>query len=502
MEEIYWAGSEASFNVYIKAIEQANEYAAKGEPSISEMLPPLYSRNGSVGVIDISGSLIPGSAGFWRLFGVLGYDDIKDALVAGVKDKDAKSLLLNINSPGGAVSGVRDAAAFIANVAQVKPLSAYTGDMMASAAMWMGAQASHITANETAIVGSIGVMRMLVDQQAALAQKGIKVTIMRAGKFKSLVNPYENLTEEGRAQVQSMLDDMYSMFVTDVANGRNTTYKNVDKNMAQGQVFLGARGKEVGLIDAVGGMTEALDYAKAESKVRSSVVFNASVTLPQDTGASIVDNAPVKPNGTDNMPKDLTKEQLAALAAGADVAAVTGEGASPATASEASGADTESNNSDNASEADAAAADNKDAGAGDDATIAKLTSDLSAAQTSVTELTAKATASEAKVAELSAQVTALQESEVGFMAIVSDIMAKRSVALNTTVTTAGLSAKDLLSAFKSQDEVFNKTFRVGGTAANTMATDKSQEKKPALVDPLFKARVVSLVQASQKSATK
>ena len=114
MKTEFWMGTESSFEAYTKAIPLAEarkaQWEAKADEEDTPDYPPLYERFGDVGVIKISGSLIPGQAEWLRYFGITGYEDIKAAFLEGVADKNAKSLMIYSDSGGGSVAGVEDAA--------------------------------------------------------------------------------------------------------------------------------------------------------------------------------------------------------------------------------------------------------------------------------------------------------------------------------------------------------------------------------------------------------
>ena len=226
-------------------------------------MPPLLEVKDGVGIIQASGPLVSGSAGFMRLFGILGYDDIKMALNDAVMSKDVKSILFSMSSPGGQVDGVEDMSSYMVKAGAVKPISVHVGSIMASAAYWFGASAQHISANKTAKLGSIGVFMIHTDRSKQDEQNGVKRTIIRAGKYKALVNDVEPLSEEAKEKLKTEAETVYDVFVSSIAPLRGKTPEEFDKKMGQGREFLGQAAVDVGLADAVMTFEEAFAHAKS-----------------------------------------------------------------------------------------------------------------------------------------------------------------------------------------------------------------------------------------------
>jgi signal peptide peptidase SppA len=227
--------------------------------------PSIYELVGDAAVIDISGSLVPGYAGWMQLFGVTGYEDISGALIEAVKDKKAKRIVLCIDSPGGAVKGVSSTAELINNVGKVKPLNVYA-ETANSAAYWLACAGGNITLDEVGEAGSIGTLIVHTEYSKELAQEGVTKTIIRAGKYKALANPIEPLSEEAKADLQQKADDARDLFVNAVANYRGTTPSKVESSMGQGRVFMGMRALGVGLVDRIGTFQDALAYSAELAK--------------------------------------------------------------------------------------------------------------------------------------------------------------------------------------------------------------------------------------------
>ena len=461
MKTQFWMGTEDSFQAYEKAVPLAEtkhaEWLASSEGSDEPDFPPLYERVGDVGVIKISGSLIPGEAGFLRYFGITGYGDIKAAVLEGIADKGAKSLMIYSDSGGGSVAGVEDAEAFIRNAAMVKPMNAFS-EFSASAAYWLTSAAGHITAASTSINGSLGVIRVVTEYSKAFEKEGITKTVMRAGRYKALGNPYEPLSEDGKAEIQAKLDDLYQLFMDTVARNRGTTPIIADQVMGQGREFLGKRGLDAGLVDAIGDLEDALAYAKANRNLaaRKPTNFGASATALVAQASAMNDNAATSnPTGTTMI---LTPEQLAAVAAGASVEEVTGKAATPTPEDQAA--------------ADAAA--QAEAQAATDAAAAESNAEVDALKAQLAEAQA---ATDAAVAETQALAAKLEATEASLAAVTPVLQASVKnlhIALGKKVDTSAMSISELVAEHDSAKAAVVDKFKVGGVARSTASTETAK----------------------------
>ena len=463
MHTQFWLGTEASFEVYEKALPLAQakqaEWEARTDKEDDEEpdFPPLYERVGDVGVIKIEGSLIPGEAGWLRYFGITGYGDIKAAVLEGIADKGAKSLMVYSDSGGGSVAGVEDAEAFIRSASMVKPMNAFS-EFSASAAYWLTSAAGHITAASTSINGSLGVIRVVTEYSKAFEKEGVTKTVMRAGRYKALGNPFEPLSEDGKAEIQSKLDDLYQIFIDVVARNRGTTAIIADQVMGQGREFLGKRGLDAGLVDAIGDLEDALTYAKANRTLaaRKPANFGASATASVAQASAMNDNAATSnPTGTTMI---LTPEQLAAVAAGASVEEVTGKAATPTPEDQAA--------------ADAAA--QAEAQAATDAAAAESNAEVDALKAQLAEAQA---ATDAAVAETQALAAKLEATEANLAAVTPVLQASVKnlhIALGKKVDTSAMSVSELVAEHDSAKAAVVDKFKVGGVARSTASTETAK----------------------------
>ena len=177
------------------------------------------------------------------------------------KDKDVKVVVLRVNSPGGSVIASDKIKAEIDLLRQEKPVVASYGNYAASGGYWISNSCDRIFSNATTLTGSIGVFSMVPDLSGTL-KKIAKVTVTPINSHDhtdmySLMRPLDAKEAEF---MQASVEDIYGQFVSIVSEGRHLTPEFVD-SIAQGRVWTGAEGLEIGLVDEIGTLEDAIKYA-------------------------------------------------------------------------------------------------------------------------------------------------------------------------------------------------------------------------------------------------
>jgi len=227
----------------LKAIE-----AQLGRPLNNET--KAYENVDGVGVIRVDGVLARRMNLFSKISGGASTELITQQVLAALEDRDARSILLLIDSPGGSVDGTQELAETIYKSRGKKPIVALATGMMASGAYWIGAAADEVLiSSDTTVVGSIGVVSTHVDVSRAEDRIGIKTTEITAGKYKRIASQYGPLTQEGRQSMQEMVDDIYTAFVKDVASFRSVQVETVLESMADGRIFIGPKAIAANLVN-------------------------------------------------------------------------------------------------------------------------------------------------------------------------------------------------------------------------------------------------------------
>jgi signal peptide peptidase SppA len=171
-------------------------------------------------------------------------------LRAALSDDAVKGILLNIDSPGGTVSGVPALAEEIFAASGEKPIWAYSQDLMASAAYWIGSQAERIYAGQAADIGSIGVYAAVVDSSRAAEADGVQVHVVKAGEHKGAFVPGAAVTEADLETLQRHVDETRELFVEAIARGRKADAAQI-ATLANGDTWRADRALERELIDGV-----------------------------------------------------------------------------------------------------------------------------------------------------------------------------------------------------------------------------------------------------------
>jgi signal peptide peptidase SppA len=219
-----------------------------------------YEVHGSVAVVPIEGVIAKKMNLFSRISGGASTQLIERDIRQALADPEVKSIILSIDSPGGTVDGTQELANFIYSIRGQKPLVTHTDGSMASGAYWIGSAANQLyISGDTVMIGSIGVVAQHVDYSKAEADEGIRVTEITAGKYKRIASQHAPLTEEGRAVIQEIVDDIYTAFVNDVARNRGTSADDVLSRMADGKIFIGKKSIEAGLVDGVSTLSDLID---------------------------------------------------------------------------------------------------------------------------------------------------------------------------------------------------------------------------------------------------
>lgn len=173
-------------------------------------------------------------------------------------DADIDNIIIEVDSPGGSVAGVQEAADIIRAAARQKPVYAIANAFSASAAYWLASQASELWSTPSGQVGSIGVLAVHRDISQRLENEGIKTTFITAGKYKAEASQEMPLTDEARDYMQERVNEYYAEFVSAVAKGRGVSDKFVADNFGQGRMMTTKAALDVGMIDRVGTMDDLI----------------------------------------------------------------------------------------------------------------------------------------------------------------------------------------------------------------------------------------------------
>ncbi|OLF36519.1 hypothetical protein BTW00_05375 [Psychrobacter sp. C 20.9] len=206
-----------------------------------------YTVENGVATIDVRGLLVPETSSDYRSWGVTGYANLADYIQQANDDYTVTSIVLDIDSGGGYVAGLDGITETIYQSA--KPIETFVSGDMYSAAYWLGASTSKVTASKQSGIGSIGVYVVHTEESGWLERYGEKVSLFRSGKWKAAFNSFMPLTDDEKQRLQEGVDESASIFFNHVAAQRNVDAKTVKG--WEGDVFTAVKAKELGLIDGI-----------------------------------------------------------------------------------------------------------------------------------------------------------------------------------------------------------------------------------------------------------
>lgn len=216
-----------------------------------------------IALIHISGMILSGHGSRGGLFRETstGSETIMEALREVQSDPNIKACVIRLNSPGGSVAASQEIYEEIKRSRQRgKMIVASMGDLAASGAYYVASACNQIVANPGTLTGSIGAIFSVEDMQELVKKIGVRIEVVKSGKFKDMGSPFRNMTAEDRKLFQEMIMDVYDQFVSDVAKGRKLD-KNYVKSIADGRILTGRKALKLKLVDKLGNLEYALGQA-------------------------------------------------------------------------------------------------------------------------------------------------------------------------------------------------------------------------------------------------
>lgn len=230
-------------------------------PAIKER--QLAGEKNKVAVIYVEGVIMGGRGQGSLLAEAGGTDALIRQLHQARDDASVKAIVLRINSPGGSAPAAQEVGSEIRKLrAGGKIVVASMGDVAASGGYWLAAVTDKIYANPATLTGSIGVYIPYSNWQELYNKIGIKPEKIKSGPHKDILSPDRPMTTEERTIIQAMVDELYGQFVTVVAEGRKLEPARV-RQLADGRIYTGSQAKELGLVDELGTLYDAIDGAAA-----------------------------------------------------------------------------------------------------------------------------------------------------------------------------------------------------------------------------------------------
>lgn len=196
--------------------------------------------------------------------------EVVEKIDEATEDEAIKGILLNVDSPGGAVAPSIEIAYAVKRAKLKKPVVAYANGTMASGSYYSSIWADEIIANPGSMIGSIGVIMQGADISGLMSKIGIKTQTIQAGKYKQVGASDREWTAEETAELNKVIQGTYELFTTDVATARKLDI-NKKEIYADAHIFTASQAKAVGLVDKLGVSADAKKRVEELSKVSKPV---------------------------------------------------------------------------------------------------------------------------------------------------------------------------------------------------------------------------------------
>ena len=218
------------------------------------------------------------------LKGVIYNDPVLDATLKDVEENDkAKALILTISSPGGTTVGSEAVFERLRKISDKKPVVSVLGEVAASGGYIAAIGADHIIARGNTITGSIGVIMEYPDLTDLLTKVGITMQTIRSSEIKGGPSPFRKSTPEARAAEKVLIDESHQWFRGLVEDRRGLNGSKLD-TVADGRVFTGRLALDLGLIDAIGGFDEAIEYLDSLDSIEAKLPVDAYALEYENVG--------------------------------------------------------------------------------------------------------------------------------------------------------------------------------------------------------------------------
>ncbi len=216
------------------------------------------ARSGSIAIIPLRGVVSNRMSMMNEISGGTSSEGFGAAFKALVADDAVKAIVIDVDSPGGAVSGSDELSSLIYSSRGKKPIVAHVNATAASAAYWIASAADEMVVTPSGAVGSIGVFMVHDDVSGALEKAGIRKTIISAGERKTAGNPYSALPDDVRSRIQARINSAYETFVRAVARNRGVDTGTVRERFGRGDMVDAPEAVALGMADRLGTLDETV----------------------------------------------------------------------------------------------------------------------------------------------------------------------------------------------------------------------------------------------------
>jgi protease-4 len=183
--------------------------------------------------------------------------EIIDQINEFADNNGIRAVVLRIDTPGGSVAPSQEIYQAVRELRKKKKVVVSMGSVAASGGYLIAVAADRIVANPGTITGSISAVMHYANVEELLKKVGVRSSVIKSGKFKDIGSPVREMTAEERSLIQGIVDDIYDQFVRTVSENRKIPLSKIVQ-LADGRVFTGRQAKELGLIDDLGGLQDAV----------------------------------------------------------------------------------------------------------------------------------------------------------------------------------------------------------------------------------------------------
>ncbi len=218
---------------------------------------PDFDFKEKVGVIEITGVIADAR-------------DVIEALKRFREDDAIKAIVVRIDSPGGGVGPSQEIFREIQKTVTAKKVVASMGGIAASGGYYIAAGTDAIFANPGTITGSIGVIMGFTNFQTLLEKIGLVPVVIKSGEYKDTGSPVRKMTDTEKKMLQGLVERIHEQFVRDVAQGRKRERSQIQA-IADGRIFTGEEAQTLGLVDQLGNLEDAVEWAGRQSGIEGEV---------------------------------------------------------------------------------------------------------------------------------------------------------------------------------------------------------------------------------------
>jgi protease-4 len=223
-----------------------------------------------VGIIEISGVIIDSKSVI---------EDMKTFR----EDDSIKAIVLRIDSPGGGVGPSQEIFHEVRKTIKQKKVIVSMGAVAASGGYYIASGSSGIVANPGTITGSIGVIMGYTNFKEVFQKIGLTPVVIKSGEFKDMGSPVREMTEAEKQLLQKFVDQIHHQFVRDASAGRSMDFQKM-MALADGRIFTGEEAKKMGLVDRLGNLEDAVEWAGRLGGIKGKI----SRVYPEEEGIDVL----------------------------------------------------------------------------------------------------------------------------------------------------------------------------------------------------------------------